>query len=81
MSAKDLLNDPQKLEEVAKKVFKSIDSDGNGYIDFDELSESFADLSDEDVKTILKQLDADKSGKISYSEFKTNIKKIIDQLF
>lgn len=81
MSAKDLLKNPQKLEEVAKKAFKEIDEDGNGFIDFDELSAALSDLSDEEVQAVLKELDTDKSGKVSYSEFKTNIKKIIDQLF
>jgi calmodulin len=80
MSAKDLLNDPDKLEEIAKAAFKAIDTNGNGEIDRNELKKGLSHLSDTEISNIMKQFDVDKNGKISYQEFKQNIKQIIEDL-
>lgn len=78
MSLKNILNDDNKLDRIARVAFNSVDKDGSGLIDIRELElvmKSIAtDLrlalpSKEDIKDVFDMLDEDKSGNISYIEF------------
>ncbi len=49
MSKKEILANPEKFEQIIKAAFKNIDQDGNGTIDFDELSSCLSDFSEDEV--------------------------------
>lgn len=52
------------------QVFEKMDSDNNGYINFEELKQGFnGSLSEEELKTLLKSIDIDHNGAINYIEF------------
>ena len=37
MSAQNILNNPKRIDKIAKKVFNSVDKEGSGLIDMNEL--------------------------------------------
>ena len=37
MSVQNILNNPKRIDKIAKKVFNSVDKDGSGLIDMNEL--------------------------------------------
>ena len=82
----NILNDEAKLKEVAKAAFDSVDTDGSGQIDQEELAKVMQQISGdlgtepptkEDVQEVLKHLDTDKSGKIDFNEFVVLIKDVL----
>mmetsp|Transcript_5776 Transcript_5776/g.6423 ORF Transcript_5776/g.6423 Transcript_5776/m.6423 type:complete len:96 (-) Transcript_5776:356-643(-) len=82
-----ILNDDQKLTEVAKAAFDAVDTDGSGYIEHKELKQVMETVakdigigspSDDDVKEVLKELDQNNDGKISLDEFKVLIKQVLE---
>lgn len=62
-----------QLDEVMRKVFKSFDTDGSGFIDSIELEAVAKELGRPmdaaELEECLKDLDQNKDGKISYEEF------------
>ena len=83
---KEILNNEQKLKEVARVAFDSVDTDKSGQIDQDELSKVMAQIagdlgseppSDQEVKEVLTHLDTDKSGKIDFNEFLVLIRDVL----
>ena len=73
MSIKDILNDDEKVRKLAKVAFDLVDTDGNGYIDRDELEKvmntigsemDFDGASKEDVDEIIKELDTKDESKL-----------------
>lgn len=58
----------------ARDLFGTVDLNGSGYIDRDELA-AVCDLEPEDLGEVFNQLDADKDGRISIEEFSENFKK------
>ena len=86
MSIKDIINDEEKLKEVARVGFESVDTDKSGYIDSKELGKVMEDISKElgvappkpeEINEVLKHLDTDKSGKIEFDEFVVLIKDVL----
>lgn len=66
----------KKEKEDIYKIFKAIDTDGNGILSRAELIQGFAQLHsgevddiEAEVDKIMEQVDIDKSGEISYTEF------------
>ena len=66
MSIKDIINDEEKLKEVARVGFESVDTDKSGYIDSKELGKVMEDISKDlgveppkpdEIKEVLKHLD------------------------
>ena len=45
MSIKDIINDEEKLKEVARVGYESVDTDKSGYIDSKELGKVMEDIS------------------------------------
>jgi Ca2+-binding EF-hand superfamily protein len=68
--------DASKKAQV-KDLFKSLDKDGNGFIDFDELKEAapkiFKDAkvnySDDQIHKMLESVDSNADGKLNLEEF------------
>jgi Ca2+-binding EF-hand superfamily protein len=86
---KDILQDKDKLDEITKIAFDSVDADKSGSIDSIELERVLAQISSdmgadpptkEDVNEVLKYLDTDNSGKIEYDEFKVLIKDVLESM-
>ena len=88
----DILNNDEALNKEARKIFKSYDIDGSGYIEKNEMRKPLLDfmaltgvkkseVSEEDLnKTIddaIKDLDTNKDGKLSFDEFKEFIVGLI----
>lgn len=90
MSAEEIrqiLADENKLIEVAKAAFESVDTDGSGFIDAVELKKVMSSVagdigmpepSDSDVSEVMKELDANSDGKISEEEFRVLIKQVLE---
>ena len=83
---KEILNNENKLKEVARVAFESVDTDKSGQIDQNELSKVMAQISGdigaepptaEEVQEVLTHLDTDKSGKIDFNEFLVLIKDVL----
>ena len=86
---RDILNDTQKLHEITKIAFDSVDTDKSGSIDEYELERVLSQISSdmgadppskEDVKEVLKYLDTDNSGKIEFKEFEVLIKDVLESM-
>merc|ERR1719336_2092779 len=71
--------DPSVLDAKLQKVFKGIDKDGSGLLDFDEFKVAAKkfDMGNpedaEDVKAAFDKVDVDGSGTLDFEEFKTAI--------
>ena len=87
MSAQNILNNPKRIDIIAKKVFNSVDKDGSGLIDMNELEKVmvtiYSDLdltmlSHNEVKEVFNMFDADNSTMISYKEFRVLIVGILE---
>ena len=86
MSIKDIINDENKLKEVARVAFDSVDTDKSGQIDQQELAKVMEGISNDlgvapptndEIKEVLEHLDTDKSGKIDFNEFTVLIKDVL----
>ena len=82
----NILKDEAKLKEVAKAAFDSVDTDGSGQIDQEELTKVMQQISGDlgtepptnaEVQEVLAHLDADKSGKIDFNEFIVLIRDVL----
>ena len=78
-----ILDDPDKLAEVTKAVFDSVDTDGSGEVDRSELQNAMTMVATqaeipppdgEAVTAAMNALDVNQDGKISVDEFKELVK-------
>lgn len=85
----DILQDEMKFTRAAKEAFKSVDADGSGEIDLNELNTIMAQIADDmgvpapskqDVQEVLDEIDTDRSGKIDFNEFKTFFRDILKSM-
>ena len=88
-SIKEIINNEQKLKQVARAAFDSVDTDKSGQIDQAELTKVMEQISgdlgvdppsQEEVKEVLTHLDKDKSGKIDFNEFVVLIKDVLQAM-
>jgi Ca2+-binding EF-hand superfamily protein len=86
---KEILNDQEKFNAVARAGFDAVDTDKSGQIDSAELEKAMGEISKEigvdpptkeEVSEILTKLDTDKSGKLSFDEFSVFIRRILEAL-
>lgn len=84
---RNILEDEIKFNEVVKAAFSSVDTDGSGFIDENELKSVMQSVagdigmpepSSEDVKEVMRELDANSDGRISEDEFKVLIKQVLE---
>ena len=89
MSLKEFLQDEEKIREVARAAFDSVDTDKSGEIDNKELTILMQGISkdlgieppsQEEVDEVLKELDTDHSGKIDFNEFVVLIKDVFNSI-
>ena len=89
MSVQNILNNPKKIDKIARRVFNSVDKDGSGLIDMNELEKVMTTISEDldlpmpshnEVKEVFNMLDEDKSTMISYKEFRVLIVGILESL-
>jgi Ca2+-binding EF-hand superfamily protein len=86
---KAILVDDDKLMEIARDVFESVDTDGLGFIEARELKQVMvgvaSDLgmpepSDADVQEVMRSLSANSDGKIGLDEFKALMKAVLQMM-
>ena len=86
MSIKDIINDEEKLKDIARVAFEGVDTDKSGSIDSKELYKVMEDISKdlgvdppskEEVAEVLNHLDTDKSGTVEFNEFVVLIKDVL----
>ena len=79
----------EKLNEITKISFDTIDKDKSGLIELIELEKVMSQIAGdmgaepptkEDVKHVFNDLDKDKSGKIDYEEFKQLIIDVLNAM-
>ncbi|PIN19978.1 Ca2+/calmodulin-dependent protein kinase, EF-Hand protein superfamily [Handroanthus impetiginosus] len=62
-------------DDHLRKAFEFFDKNGTGYIEIEELKDTFADeASEEVIDAIIQEVDTDKDGRISYEEFSAMMK-------
>ena len=88
-SLKEILENDEKLTQIAKVAFDSTDTDGSGQIDKQELAVAMRQISEdigisaptkEEVHEVFVALDIDESGKVDFLEFKEFVKNILKTL-
>ena len=61
-------------------VFNSFDTDGNGFLDKNELKNAFKDfkggLTDAEIDALIAEADVNGDGKVSFEEFVALVNKI-----
>ena len=79
--AKELANDPAKLEAELKKAFEKMDSDKKGFVSYETLQAALVEQfkamglpqyktpSKEEMEKIKQIIDPEGSGKITYENF------------
>ena len=79
MNVQELINDKEKFNEVAKKLFEQYDLNKNGVICENELSNALTSFTAgsgapvpdaETIKQVFKGLDTNNDGALSLEEFK-----------
>ena len=85
--AGDLLASAEDLSKFSGTVFRNVDVDSTGYVEFGELRVCLEEIcalfglekpSQEDVETSMKDLDKDMNGKVSSDEFEALIKQVLE---
>ena len=86
---KSLLENEEKINEIAKIAFDNVNTDKSGKIDKSQLealmNQVFSDLSNElptkkEIDEVFDYLDSNKKGSISFEDFKVLIKDIIKNM-
>ena len=86
---KDILENDEKLSQVTKSVFDSVDTDGSGKIDKKELKTAMIEVSkaaeipppsDDQIQAAFNALDVDLSGDIDVVEFKVLVRQLLGAL-
>lgn len=89
MSIEKIINTPKKIDRITRIVFNSVDKDGSGLIDINELGLVMSTISKDmglpnpsksEIKEVFELLDTDKSGNITLKEFKVLIRSILESL-
>ena len=83
---KKILEDEEKINEIAKVAFDNVNTDQSGSIDKNQLesmmNQIFSDLSNElptkkEVDEVFDYLDSNKKGSLTFDDFKVLIKDVI----
>ena len=88
-TVKQILASEEKLNDVARAAFDSVNTNKTGEINYSELEAVMIQVSkdlgtkpptSEDGMEVFNHLDIDKSGKIDFSEFKVLIKDVLNAM-
>lgn len=83
-------NDRQWLDVISDRAFKSVDKDGNGSVNTEELATYLEEVSKQlgdkpygkgDIEVMLQKADTSKDGKLSKQEFRSVMKTLLTQLY
>ena len=83
---KDILNNPELLDKVAKLAFQQVDTDKSGFVTRDELAVLMTKIASDckiatpspaEVDNAMKAIDANGDGQISCDEFKVLVVAIL----
>ena len=86
---KKILEDEEKINEIAKVAFDNVNTDKSGAIDKTQLesmmNQIFSDLSNElptkkEVDEVFDYLDSNKKGSLTFDDFKVLIKDVIKSM-
>uniref|UniRef100_A0A7S3NFH6 EF-hand domain-containing protein n=1 Tax=Euplotes harpa TaxID=151035 RepID=A0A7S3NFH6_9SPIT len=92
LDVKAILEDDDKLTDVAHTAFTQIDTDGSGFIERNEIKESLKYLftsvedgdqtgpTEEQVDEAFKEIDTSGDGKITFQEYKEFTKSIMTSI-
>ena len=89
MSIEKIINTPRKLNRITRIVFNSVDKDGSGLIDINELGLVMNTISRDmglplpsksEIREVFELLDTDNSGTITLKAFKVLIQSILESL-
>ena len=89
MSIEKIINTTRKLNRITRIVFNSVDKDGSGLIDINELGLVMNTISRDmglplpsksEIREVFELLDTDNSGTITLKEFKVLIQSILESL-
>lgn len=89
MSIRSILEDKKKFNKIVQVVFNSVDKDGSGLIDIEELGIVMKSIANDlgltqptksEIKDVFNMLDTDESGNISLKEFEVLIKSVLESL-
>ena len=87
--AKEVLKNKENLEQITKAAFDTVDTDGSGFLEKDELATIMENIANSigvekpttsEVDEVLKELDANNDGKLSLSEFQVLIKQVLEMM-
>ena len=85
----NLLNNQERFEQVTKAVFDSVDTDGSGQVDRNELKNAMVNIAneskvalptEEEITKLITALDTDGNGTLSVSEFSVLLRKVLQAL-
>ena len=86
MSLREIISDKEKVRQINKAVFGTVDIDQSSFIERNELEAIMQTVakdlkvpppSKDEVDDILKEFDVDKDGKISLEEFQGLIEQVL----
>ena len=88
-TVKQILASEEKLNDVARAAFDSVNTNKTGEINYSELEAVMIQVSKDlgtqppsanDVNEVIKHLDTNKDGVISFDEFKVLIKDVLNAM-
>lgn len=84
-----LLNDPNRLRNLAKGAFDAVDQDSSGFIEESELHTIMTKVaktigapapSKQQVKAVLIEIDANRDGQVGFDEYLTLVRKTLQKI-
>lgn len=66
--------------QITNRIFSTLDTNNQGYIDKSALSKALGGLYDSDSDALMESLDSDSNGKVTKTELSNNIDNLLSQL-
>jgi Ca2+-binding EF-hand superfamily protein len=84
-----ILFNPSQLDKLVQVAMKTVDTDGSGYVDKEELANIMRQVAldvgddlptEQDSEEVFKEFDKDCDGKINFEEFKEIIVRVLKNI-